>query len=212
MSTHLGGTWGIPGGALNPGETPWQAARRETIEEVGYAASLSGFPGHEDALAGDWSYWTFVVTASDRFVGSFNWEVSEGGWFTVAEIAAMELLPALAAAWPSLVSPGTAWRGRGVGRRRGSYAKDREGNSRQRAQLLPQCRQKGPGKSVPSGHLPTTMNRGSYSRDARAPTLVRIEELRMPDIVIRPYRSIIHGWGTRVTTVPSAPSARSRQL
>lgn len=29
-------TWGIPGGSIEPGEAPEQAARRETMEEVGH--------------------------------------------------------------------------------------------------------------------------------------------------------------------------------
>jgi 8-oxo-dGTP pyrophosphatase MutT (NUDIX family) len=28
-------TWEIPGGALDPGEHPWQTARREVAEELG---------------------------------------------------------------------------------------------------------------------------------------------------------------------------------
>ena len=36
---HLGGYWELPGGKIEPGETPEQAAVRETIEEVGVTAS-----------------------------------------------------------------------------------------------------------------------------------------------------------------------------
>ncbi len=33
--------WGVPGGALEPGETPGEAAIRETLEETGYNVLLT---------------------------------------------------------------------------------------------------------------------------------------------------------------------------
>ena len=34
-STRNAGLWGLPGGRLDPDESPWQAARREAFEEMG---------------------------------------------------------------------------------------------------------------------------------------------------------------------------------
>ncbi len=36
------GLWLQPGGHIDPGETPWNAARRETIEETGIAVDFAG--------------------------------------------------------------------------------------------------------------------------------------------------------------------------
>lgn len=36
--------WSVPGGAIEPGETPERAAVRETLEETGYAVELFGEP------------------------------------------------------------------------------------------------------------------------------------------------------------------------
>ena len=37
--------WLQPGGHVEPGETPWDAARREAVEETGLAVELVGEPG-----------------------------------------------------------------------------------------------------------------------------------------------------------------------
>ncbi|HEX7167511.1 MAG TPA: NUDIX domain-containing protein, partial [Acidimicrobiales bacterium] len=49
--THLGGTWAIPGGALDHGEEPIDGALREFGEEVGVDLSALGYVTaevHED--------------------------------------------------------------------------------------------------------------------------------------------------------------------
>ena len=51
------GRWLQPGGHIDSGETPWEAARRETLEETGLVAEFASGPGrppvlHVDAHAG----------------------------------------------------------------------------------------------------------------------------------------------------------------
>src|SRR5688500_17960337 len=69
---HNGGTWAMPGGALDHGESPLDGALREFREEIGH--ELDGYEVaevHEDDHGG-WSYWTLVVDVPERF------EVTEG--------------------------------------------------------------------------------------------------------------------------------------
>src|SRR4051794_31345021 len=55
MHTHLGGTWAIPGGALDEGETPIEGALREFVEEIGVPLEHQQFEvvqEHEDDHGG----------------------------------------------------------------------------------------------------------------------------------------------------------------
>jgi len=47
-----GGSWGLVGGAIEPGEFPPDAARREALEEVSVKVQLTGLV---DALRGQWA-------------------------------------------------------------------------------------------------------------------------------------------------------------
>src|SRR4051812_32424211 len=63
---HHGGTWSIPGGAIEPGEGPVRAALREADEEAGVDAAtvtvLDTIPGTDH---GDWHY-TYVLATAQR--------------------------------------------------------------------------------------------------------------------------------------------------
>jgi 8-oxo-dGTP diphosphatase len=98
MHTHLGGTWAIPGGALDEGETPIEGALREFDEEIGVPLHQHQFElvhEHEDDHGG-WSYWTLVVDVPDRFdpPTALSWETAEVRWVRRSELAELELFGA----------------------------------------------------------------------------------------------------------------------
>jgi ADP-ribose pyrophosphatase YjhB (NUDIX family) len=95
---HQGGTWAIPGGALNHGEPPIEGALREFAEEIGVVLGEGDFSVadlHEDDHGG-WSYWTVVVDVAERFIppASGNWETAATGWFARDHLEGLELLTA----------------------------------------------------------------------------------------------------------------------
>jgi ADP-ribose pyrophosphatase YjhB (NUDIX family) len=96
---HRGGTWAIPGGALDQGEAPLAGALREFAEETGVV--LEGFEiaeVHEDDHGG-WSYWTLVVDLVERFPlpTALSWETSEVRWVPCRDLEGMELFDAFGA-------------------------------------------------------------------------------------------------------------------
>jgi 8-oxo-dGTP diphosphatase len=103
--TDHGGTWGIPGGAIDDGEDAREAAQREATEEVGYDGNWNEIGRYEARPAADWLYTTFVVAADEEFsAGSFNWEMDDEGWFTPDEMAQLSLHPGLREALPRLTA------------------------------------------------------------------------------------------------------------
>lgn len=93
LHCHNGGTWAIPGGALDLDESPLEGALREFAEEIGH--ELAGFEVaeiHEDDHGG-WSYWTIVVDLPEPFDPPpvLQWETAAVAWVTPRELATMEL-------------------------------------------------------------------------------------------------------------------------
>lgn len=83
--SHQGGTWSIPGGAIEPGESPRSAALRETSEEI--SVDLSGLvvlgevvdvcPQHGCV----WTYTTLVAAVPSRpLVAPRSWESDALRW------------------------------------------------------------------------------------------------------------------------------------
>ncbi len=96
VHTHRGGTWAIPGGALDRDELPLEGALREFREEIGLP--IEGFrvvQTHRDDHGG-WSYWTITVDVDRQFAppDALGWETAEARWVTTDEIAALELFDA----------------------------------------------------------------------------------------------------------------------
>ncbi len=98
-----GGTWGLPGGAREPGESAAQAALREAREEAGIDAADVEVRGEHVLRHPDWSYTTVLADA----VRPLHPTVSDTeslavAWVPVDEVADRHLLPAFADAWPVL--------------------------------------------------------------------------------------------------------------
>ena len=104
--SHLGGTWGVPGGALAPGETPLDGALREANEEAGVPPGAVRVLGEHALDHGTWRYTTIVaeVRSGRRIdVRPTDPESLEIAWVPVADVTGRDLLPAFADAWPILL-------------------------------------------------------------------------------------------------------------
>lgn len=98
------GSWGLPGGALEPGERVEEAARRETLEESGLQVkqmSLFGvFSGPECYYKypnGDEVYNVTVAYLSERVSGEIhlNGEHTEWNWFALTDLPINQSSPIL---------------------------------------------------------------------------------------------------------------------
>jgi 8-oxo-dGTP diphosphatase len=101
--THGGGTWALPGGALDSHEDPVTAAAREAWEEAGIE------PEHLEVKAvfsddhGNWRYDTVIAhTQGDAGAHLANAESDELRWVPLHEVDTYVLHPGLAASWPQL--------------------------------------------------------------------------------------------------------------
>lgn len=103
--SHLGGTWGLPGGAIKAGETPEDAAIREADEEAGVPPELVTVLGTSVFDLGYWSYTTVLARADEVFAPIIGDAESEAlDWVAVDDVAGLPLHPGLAAGWPGLRS------------------------------------------------------------------------------------------------------------
>lgn len=101
-----GGTWGVPGGAVGPDETPVEGALREAREEAGVDPADVRVLATHVLDHGPWSYTTVVADEADgRAVepAATDPESLEVRWVAVGEVTARPLLPAFADAWPALL-------------------------------------------------------------------------------------------------------------
>ncbi|MCZ2835988.1 NUDIX domain-containing protein [Modestobacter sp. VKM Ac-2985] len=102
--SHHGGTWGTPGGALHPQESPADGALREAAEELGLrpADVVLGVESVDDH--GGWVYTTVLATPAGVLEPddlALTEESAGVGWFPVDALPVLH--PGFAAALPVLM-------------------------------------------------------------------------------------------------------------
>lgn len=104
---HHPGTWSIPGGALESGETPEAAALREAREEAGALPPMLRIVDDLAHNCGGWRYTTVVAASEAAWQPSGGWETAAWSWQPLADVERLPLHPGFAASWPQ-VRPITA--------------------------------------------------------------------------------------------------------
>lgn len=116
FSTTAGGTWAMPGGALDGEcETPRQAAIREASEEVGLPRACADGPDptiiiwYQKAFLdhGSWKYTTVIADVVKTFepsVPKVDSESLEAKWVAIQDVEQLPLHPSFEQAWPELKS------------------------------------------------------------------------------------------------------------
>jgi 8-oxo-dGTP diphosphatase len=101
--SHEGGTWSLPGGAMDSEETPAEAALREADEECGVDPKLVVPRGRFSDEHGGWVYHTVLAQARDAFkVYADAYESDDAAWLPAGEVDRLDLHPGFAAYWPLL--------------------------------------------------------------------------------------------------------------
>lgn len=109
IHVHEGGSWSVPGGAIDRGESAVDAALREANEEAGIDAStLTVVRSILGTDHGDWTY-TYVVAETERpqtaelvSAGSMRWEAETTTWVDLDRVPSLDLHPAMRASWRDL--------------------------------------------------------------------------------------------------------------
>ena len=93
VSGRHAGLWELPGGKLEPGETPETALVREIREELGVGLRIEGMPLHYE-IAVEGRAFTFIVVASSFASHSFELSAhDEWGYFSAGELDGLDLAP-----------------------------------------------------------------------------------------------------------------------
>jgi 8-oxo-dGTP diphosphatase len=83
------GYWIAPGGKIEPGESPYQCAVRELLEETGLSAQNPQLRGvvTETSARPDWQWMIFIYVVT-RFSGTLISDESEGilKWYSLANL------------------------------------------------------------------------------------------------------------------------------
>ena len=100
---HQGGTWALPGGAMDSEETPAEAALREADEECMLDPKLVVPRGLYSDEHGGWAYHTVLAQAAEPLrVRSDAYESDEAVWLPAGEVDQLDLHPGFVVSWPAL--------------------------------------------------------------------------------------------------------------
>lgn len=75
-------TWGIPGGAIRDGEATEEAARRETVEEIGQLPPYRVAAEDVQDCGGGWLFRIIIADVDRPFEAYSVQETDATGWFT----------------------------------------------------------------------------------------------------------------------------------
>ncbi|GAA3078573.1 NUDIX hydrolase [Streptosporangium carneum] len=103
MWSHHGGTWGLPGGALDSHEDAVAGAFREAREEAALDGEGLRVQGVYVDDHGGWSFQTVIAEASALLEAvPANSESADLRWLTPGEISDRKLHPGFAESWPAI--------------------------------------------------------------------------------------------------------------
>ncbi len=103
--THQGGTWGIPGGAVDSHEDERAGALREAYEETGVPPlSVRVLDSMVSTDHVDWRYHVVLgVPAGPIRPRATTAESDDVRWVPAGEVTTLPLHPGFAASWPALL-------------------------------------------------------------------------------------------------------------
>ncbi|GII95804.1 NUDIX hydrolase [Sinosporangium siamense] len=103
LTSHYGGTWGLPGGARDSHEDAVASALREAYEEAALGPEGLRVQGVYLDDHGGWTFETVIAEAATLLAASpANAESTDMRWMPVAEVEARRLHPGFAATWPQV--------------------------------------------------------------------------------------------------------------